>query len=60
MKIWDKLPNLKYVILYDDDLPYNLPKGKEDKIMTLSDFLKIGASANKPNIFKELLYRIKC
>jgi len=30
LKIWDQLPALKYIVLYDDTVPQNLPENRKD------------------------------
>lgn len=26
LKVWDQLPNLKYIVIYDDKMPDNIPE----------------------------------
>jgi long-chain-fatty-acid--CoA ligase ACSBG len=42
LKVWDQLPELKYVLLYNDKVPDNVPADKKTNIMTFDNFLKLG------------------
>ena len=42
ISIWKHLPQLKYVILYNDKLPENIPEELEGKVLLWKNFLEIG------------------
>lgn len=42
LAIWDRLPLLKYVIVYADKIPTNLPEKFKGKVIHWKEFLEIG------------------
>lgn len=45
LKIWKDLPKLKYILIYNDVVPKDLPPEYKDKVMLFNDFLEIGKKA---------------
>jgi long-chain-fatty-acid--CoA ligase ACSBG len=46
LKVWDELPLLKYVIVYDDKIPENLPEKFKGKVLTFTQLLELGLSSS--------------
>ena len=59
LKIWKDLPKLKYLIIYNDVLPKDIPAEYKDKIMLFSDFLKIGQNAKTDQNHDSLEVRMR-
>lgn len=47
LKIWKDLPKVRYILIYNDVLPKDLPAEYKDKVMLFNDFLEIGKKAQK-------------
>jgi len=43
LQVWNELPNIKYIIVYNDTLPADLPANRRAQVLTFEDVLKIGA-----------------
>ena len=42
LQIWTDLPKIKYVLIYNDEVPQNLPPERKGKVLTFNEFLEIG------------------
>ncbi len=59
LKIWKDLPKLKYLLIYNDVLPKDIPTEYKNKIMLFNDFLKIGQNAKTDQNYDSLEVRMK-
>ena len=48
MKVLDKIPKVKYFVLWKDKVPEHLPAMMEGKVFTWQQFLEIGQKNYKP------------
>ena len=46
LKVWDQLPNLKYIIVYNDT-PKNVPEHRKNQVLLFEDLLSLGAKFTK-------------
>ena len=57
LQVWDNLPQLKYVILYNEAaLPANIPPHRKGQVILLKDFLELGikfGAQTKDEIIKQ-------
>ena len=58
LQVWDRLPQLKYVVLYGEPVPSDLPPEFKDKVMTYKKLLELGENHKAPNFENSLEYRI--
>ena len=58
LKVWDKLPQLRYAIIYDDKVPSNLPEQYKKRVLTFQDFLKLGEKITSTEKEYTIEYRI--
>ena len=42
LKEWDKLPKLKYIAIYNDTVPADLPANRKGQVLTFDELLNIG------------------
>ena len=59
LQIWHELPKLKYVLVYNDVLPENLPAERKSQVMTFNQFLEIGKKYVPKNVECSLEHRMK-
>ena len=45
LKIWKDLPKVKYILLYNDVIPSDLPAEYKGKVMLFKEFLELGKNA---------------
>jgi long-chain-fatty-acid--CoA ligase ACSBG len=58
LKIWDRCPDIKYVVVYSEAVPKDIPEKWKGKVITLDEFLQIGAkfeAENKDKFINERL-----
>lgn len=59
LQIWNKLPMLKYVIMYADKIPENLPAEYKDKVFQWKDILQRGKNFVPKSPAEDIEVRIK-
>jgi len=59
LKIWKDLPKVKYILIYNDVLPKDLPPEFKDKVILFSEFLKIGRNFKTKDSEDSLEVRMK-
>ena len=59
LQIWSELPKLKYVIVYNDSLPDNIPAERKPYVLTFNQFLEIGKKYAPKNVETSLEFRMK-
>jgi len=42
LAVWDRLPLLKYVVIYNDKKPDNLPEKRKGQVLLWNEFLELG------------------
>lgn len=42
LKVWKDLPKLKYIVIWNDAIPKDLPEEFKGKVFVWKDFLEIG------------------
>jgi len=47
LQVWNELPNLKYIFIYNDTVPADLPANRKAQVLTFEDVLKIGGKFAK-------------
>ena len=57
LQVWDRLPQLKYVVLYGEPVPSDLPPEFKDKVMTYKQLLELGENHKSTNFENSLEYR---
>ena len=59
LKIWSDLPKLKYIIVYDDSIPDNLPSNRKGYVLTFNQLLELGRKYIAKDIENSLEFRMK-
>lgn len=57
LKVWNKLPLLKYIVIYNDKVPSDLPAPFKGKVLHYSEVIEIGKKY-KPNNANETIESI--
>jgi len=47
LQVWDDLPKIKFIVVYNDSLPTDLPENRKAQVMTFDDLLKLGSKFAK-------------
>lgn len=59
LEIWSELPKLKYVLVYNDALPDNLPAERKSQVLTFNQFLELGKKYVAKEPANSLEFRMK-
>lgn len=60
LKIWDQIPQLKTIIVYNDKIPTDIiPENRRKQVITLADLLEMGRQFGKQNDEKYINERLK-
>jgi len=59
LKVWSQLPKLKYVLIYNEPVPADLPPERKGQVLTFNEFLEIGKKYVPKNHESSLEYRMK-
>ena len=60
LKVWNHLPKLKYIFIYNDTVPQDLPENRKNQVMAFDELLKIGRQFAKDSRDETLQSRKSC
>ena len=59
LQIWNDLPKLKYVLVYNEALPENIPAERKGQVLTFNQFLELGRKYVAKTPENSLEFRMK-
>ena len=59
LKIWDELPKLYYILIYNEPVPENLPQNRKGQVFTFKEFLDIGKNFEPDRPEDSLSFRMQ-
>jgi len=59
LKIWDRLPQLKYIIIYNDKIPESIPMERKNNVLLFQDVMELGRKHSKETNDKFLNERLE-